>query len=98
MRAFALLLSIHLCPLDAAVAQACPVQVVSREDLLRAMRLHGRYNLVATTNLARFQTDVFLQLSRWAQRREPQGRPLFIRADDFFLGYLDVAHLTAEKA
>ncbi|MSR05846.1 MAG: hypothetical protein EXR93_02065 [Gemmatimonadetes bacterium] len=71
---------------------------MSRAELLRAMRLHGNYNLVATPNLARFQTDVFLQLARWARSRSPQGDPLFVGPEDWFQGYAEVTGVTRETA
>ena len=98
LRALAIFISIQAADVRTAASQGCPVQVVPRAELFRAMRLHGDYNLAATTNLARFQTDVFLQLARWAEARAPRGDPLLIRADDWYEGYLGVAKLTPEKA
>jgi len=81
-----------------ARSQVCSTRVVSRSELLNAMREERGYNLVATTNWARFQTAVFLRIARWAHARDSASSPLLILAEDWFWNYLDVAELTPETA
>jgi len=73
-------------------------QVISRAELLEAMRAHGDYNLAATTNGPRFQIDVFFTLARRFLASHPQGGRLFIRHQDWFEGFLEVSGLTPERA
>ncbi len=83
----------------AAGAQTCSTTVVSRDELLAAMREEQGYNLVATTNWARFQTYVFLRLARAARARDSSGRkPILIRAEDWFWNYVAVAGLNPDSA
>lgn len=84
---------------NVAVSQPCPVpREVSRDELVEAMRQHGNYDIVATTNWGRFQMEVFLRLMRSALARDPDGGILLIQAEDWYQGYLDVAGLTPETA
>jgi hypothetical protein len=62
------------------------------------MRQHGNYDIVATTNWGRFQTEVFLRLMRWSQAHEPEGSTIVIQAEDWYRGYLEVAGLTEATA
>src|SRR5216117_1317411 len=83
----------------AAGAQTCSTTVVSRDELIAAMREEQGYNLVATTNWARFQTYVFLRLARAARARDSSGRkPILIRAEDWFWNYVAVAGLNPDSA
>jgi hypothetical protein len=86
----ALLLAVLVLAPDVA-AQTCSVQSVSRDELVRAMSLHGDYDILATTNRGRFGSELLLQLARWAWERDPQGPPLYIRPEDWFFSYIDVA-------
>ena len=74
-----------------AAAQACAVRPVPRAELVRAMSLHGDYDILATTNRGRYTSELLLQLARWARERDPQGAPLYISPEDWFFSYIEVA-------
>ena len=76
----------------------CPLQRVSRDELVRGMRMHGEYDILATTNRGRFSSELLLLLARWARDRDPGGAPLYIDAEDWFFAYLDVAGVGIEDA
>jgi len=81
----------------AAALQTCPVpREVPRDELVAAMRQHGAYNIVATTNWGRFQMEVFLRLMRAALAQDSAGGILVISAEDWYQAYYDVARLTPE--
>ena len=65
-------------------------QVVSRAEVIEAMRQYSNYDPTATTNGARFQADVVCYLARKARERDPQGLPLFIGYEDWFRAYMEV--------
>jgi hypothetical protein len=73
-------------------------RVVDRAELAEAMRAHADYDLAATTNGPRFQAEVFFWLVRRALASQPQGCRLFIRHEDWFEVFLDVAKLRPEQA
>ena len=91
------LLSLQVDTLFAASRRG-DVQVVGRQELLDTMRRHGDYDPTATTNGARFQAEVLLQLARKANDREPGGSPLFVGHEDWFQAFLEVTGCTAETA
>ena len=62
------------------------------------MRQHADYNLAATTNGPRFQAEVFFWLARRVLASQPQGSRLFIRHQDWFEVFLDVAQLQPAQA
>ena len=65
-------------------------QVVSREEIIEAMRQCGDYDPTATTNGARFQGDMILYLAQKARERDPQGLPLFIGYENWFQAFMEV--------
>lgn len=75
-----------------------PVQIVTRQELINAMRLQKGYDPTATTNVPRFQGQVILQLARWARDCEPNGPPLLIDHTDWFYAFLEANDLTIEEA
>jgi hypothetical protein len=77
---------------------ATRARVVPRAEILGAMRARQGYELTATTNGARFQAEVLLDLLRASQAREPDGPPLFIDHADWFACYLERTGLGAESA
>ena len=85
-------------PLRVPLRQTPSSQRVTRAQLLEAMSLQKGFDITATTNGARFQGGVILQLARWARERTPDGPPLFIDHEDSFEAYLRVARLTREQA
>ena len=72
-------------------------QVVSRQEILEAMRQVGGYDPTATTNGARFQWEVVLDLARRAEQRDPKGPPLFINCADWFRAFMEVAGRTESE-
>ncbi len=71
-------------------------QVVSRAEIIEAMRKCGDYDPTATTNGARFQADVVSYLARKARERNPQGPPLFIGYEDWFRAFMEVTARTKD--
>jgi hypothetical protein len=67
------------------------VRRVPRAELVRAMSMHGDYDILATTNRGRFTSELLLRLARWAKERDPEGGPLYITAEDWFFSYIQVA-------
>ena len=79
-------------------ADPAGVRVVDRAELAEAMRTHAEYNLAATTNGPRLQVEVFFWLVRRALASQPQGCRLFIRHQDWFEVFLEVAKLRPQEA
>lgn len=82
----------------AAGVQPARTQRVSRDRLVQAMALQKGFDITATTNGARFQGGVLLQLAQWALEGDGDGAPLFIDHEDSFEAYLQVARLTRAQA
>jgi hypothetical protein len=80
-----------------APASEDPTQPVPYAELLRAMRAERGYDAGKTTNLARFQAGVLLRLAAQAQKRRPDGPPLFVGHDDWFRAYLQAVGLSAAE-
>ena len=75
----------------------CPSpRVITRDELIVAMRQHGNYDIVPTPNWGRFQTDVFLNLMHTALARDPQGGVILIPAEDWYQAYVEVARLAPD--
>ena len=71
-------------------------QVVSRPEIIEAMRQRDDYDPTATTNGARFQAEVVSYLARKARERDPQGLPLFIGYEDWFRAFMEVTARTED--
>jgi hypothetical protein len=82
----------------AAVLDGVSARTTPRRQILEAMRESRGYDLTATTNGARFQSEVLRQLARRAQASDPSRSPLFIDHRDWFGAYLDRTGLAAEAA
>ena len=65
-------------------------QVVSRAEIIEAMRQCDDYDPTATTNGARFQGEMILYLAQKARARDPQGLPLFIGYENWFQAFMEV--------
>lgn len=74
------------------------LRAVTREELARAMRRHGAYDVTRTTNAGRLQAETLLNLVRDAQACDSTRTPLFISHRDWFEVYLGVAGVRAEAA
>ncbi|HXH95136.1 MAG TPA: UbiA family prenyltransferase, partial [Thermoanaerobaculia bacterium] len=68
----------------AASLGAEPVRVVTKEELIEAMRLQQGYAILATPNGARFNSGLILHLARAAYAADPNGPPLFIDHRTYF--------------
>ena len=71
-------------------------QVVSRTEIVEAMRQCGDYDPTVTTNGVRFQGEIILYLARKARARDPQGLPLFIGYEDWFRAFMEVTARTKD--
>jgi hypothetical protein len=79
-------------------APAPAPQVVHRAEILAAMKARQGYDLTATTNGARFQAEVLLDLLRASRARDPGGAPLFIGHSEWFAAYLERTGLAPGSA
>jgi hypothetical protein len=79
---------------------SCSLVVVSRDELREAMAVESRlgYDATATTNVGRYFAGVVLRLARKAQSDDPEGMPLFIGHDDWFIAFLTVHDLEETTA
>jgi len=89
--------------LDAPSASAdteayCSIRRVPRAELARAMRQHGDYDILATTNRGRFTSELLLRLVREARDGAGAIRPLYIDSEDWFFAYIETAGVTVEEA
>jgi hypothetical protein len=82
--------------LATTAAPASGARVVPRSEILAAMRGRQGYDLTATTNGARFQAEVLLDLLRTSPA--PDGPFLYVDHEDWFASYLERIGLPAEKA
>ena len=73
------------------------VLIVSRQEIIKAMKMQTGYDITATTNGGRFNGELILQLARWAQERDPDEYPLLINYQDNFCAYLEVTGLTIKN-
>jgi hypothetical protein len=89
--------SVQAFPANDLAKETSP-QLVSREEIAAVMQLQSGYDPTATTNVARFQAEVILQLARQARQRRPDGPPLLIRHDLWFQAFLETFGLTHETA
>jgi hypothetical protein len=76
-------------------ARACPApDVVSREEILRAMSAHGPYSLTSTTTSMRFGAEALLAIVRRRQRELPGTTQLLVRQSDWFDAHRETAGAT----
>jgi hypothetical protein len=71
--------------------ETCTVRQIKRDELAAAMRQHGDYDILATTNRGRFSSELLLQLAREARERDPNGSPLYVNSEDWFFAYIATA-------
>ena len=94
-----LLLALAIAQAGAPPAAVPPgVRVVGRQEIAEAMAGSQGYNLLATTNGPRFQSEVVLRLARRAQQSDPSGTPLFFGHREWFLAYLERTGVSAGQA
>jgi hypothetical protein len=73
-------------------------RVVSRAEILAAMRLCRGFDPTATTNAPRFQAEVLLRLLRASPLADPAAAHLFLDHGDWFTAYLERTGLAADAA
>jgi hypothetical protein len=78
--------------------EVCSIRRVPRDELARAMRQHGDYDILATTNRGRFTSELLLLLVREAREQAGGFRPLYIDSEDWFYSYIETAGVTADEA
>jgi hypothetical protein len=74
------------------------MQRIRRDVLLAAMQRQSGYNPATTTNAARFQGLVLIDLARDAVRLRPKGPSLYIHHEDWYRAFLAAAGLNDETA
>lgn len=84
--------------LQSSSGRSPDARIVSRDEILEAMRQSSGYDLTATANGARLQAEVLLGIVREAHARDTEGPPLFLGREEWFLAYLERTGLAAEKA
>jgi hypothetical protein len=72
--------------------------VVTRDEMLAAMRSCQGFDPTATTNNPRFLAEVLLRLLRAVPPAEPEAAHLFLGHQDWFAAYLERTGLAPEKA
>ncbi len=86
-------------PLDrSTLGDGCSIRRVTRHELVEAMRQHGDYDILATTNRGRFTSALLLRLAGEAHARDADGEPLFIDSEDWFYAYVETAGIEPEEA
>lgn len=98
MRQVVLAAALLLAGIPAAAAERFGARVVERDEILQAMKQSRGYNVTATTNGPRFQSEVLLRLASDAEARDPQRQPLFIGHREWFEAYLERTGLTRGSA
>lgn len=71
---------------------------VPQTEIVRAMRESQGYDLTATTNGARFQSEVLRRLARSRRAHDPRKSPLYIGHREWFQAYLERTGLGADSA
>lgn len=72
--------------------------MVSREEILQAMRHSQGYALTATSNGPRLQAEVLLRLIGRAREQDPERRPLFVGHQEWYEAFLERTGLSPERA
>jgi hypothetical protein len=99
MKRMATLLTLGLLAIPCSGAERFGARVVERDEILQAMQQSRGYEVTATTNGPRFQSEVILRLVAAAETRDPRGRqPLFIGHREWFDAYLLRTGLTRDRA
>jgi hypothetical protein len=73
-------------------------RVVSRDEILDAMRLSRGYSLTATANGPRLQAEVVLHIIRESERTDPERRPLRFGHREWYEAFLERTGLAPEEA
>ncbi|MCG6921678.1 MAG: hypothetical protein LJF15_11440 [Acidobacteria bacterium] len=88
--------TLWLAPGPAAAGDAA--RVVSRGEILEAMRRSRGYDLTATSNGARLQVEVLLHVVRRAERADPERRPLRFGHREWYAAFLERTGLAPDEA
>ncbi len=78
--------------------QRCTAERVPTDVLREAMSMHGDYDILATANQGRFSSEVLLRLGREFSEQNPDGGPIYIEPEDWFLTYLEIAEIDEDEA
>jgi hypothetical protein len=84
-----------------SAAAATPAEAPSRvpfEEVRAAIAQSRGYDVLATANGGRLQSEVLIHLARSAQATRPDGPPLLIGYDDWFRALIQVAGVPADRA
>ncbi len=87
-----------LCLVPGGRVSADGVRVVSREEILEAMRHSQGYALTATSNGPRLQAEVLLRLIRGAEATDAQRRPLYVGHREWYEAFLERTGLPSGRA
>ena len=74
------------------------LRVVSREEILEAMRQSEGFTLTATANGPRLQVEVLRRLIRKAQAGDPERRPLSVGHREWYEAFLERTGLSPKQA
>lgn len=95
------ILALSSCLVNSGLFATVPdvrIRQVSMEEILAAMRTQTGYDATATTNVARFQAEVLLELVRSQLRCNKDHRLLSIGHAEWFAAYLEFTGLTETSA
>jgi hypothetical protein len=70
--------------LFSTLVQGQEIAQVSYDEMLAAMETQENYNVLATTNVARFQSSVLLNIARRTQQKNPENKILFLHFRDWY--------------
>jgi hypothetical protein len=99
MNRMAVALNLALLAVPCGAAERFGARVVERDEILQAMQQSRGYDVTATTNGPRFQSEVILRLVVAAETRDPSRRqPLFLGHREWFDAYLLRTGLTRDRA
>ena len=85
-------------PTAAPVSAAGNPRVLSKDEILAAMRQSQGYELTATANGPRLQAEVLVRLIADAERTDPARRPLVFGHREWYEAFLERTRLPAERA
>lgn len=97
MKGIAAFAWVFLAALPADAAERHGARVVEKAEILQAMKQSTEYDVTATTNGPRFQSEVILRLVATAEARDPRRQPLFLGHREWFDAYLERTGLTRER-
>lgn len=73
------------------------VKDITYEEMLSAMKTQTGYDIVATTNVARFQASVLLQIAKTSLSKNPEEKILFLDDKIWYKAYREHSGLSDEE-